>query len=233
MTTYSFDPPKTPSIEIAGSNARFPVRRVYCVGRNYADHAREMGGDPNREPPFFFGKPADAVVAAQGTIAYPPLTSDLHHEIELVIAISGRGVNIPESEALSHVWGYAVGVDLTRRDLQAEAKKLGRPWDWAKGFDQSGPVSAIRPASEIGHPSAGKIWLSVNGEIRQQGDLRDMIWPVESIVSYVSQSIELMPGDVIFTGTPAGVGALQRGDRVSGGVEGVGEFEFVVGNAAA
>lgn len=230
MTTYIFTPPATPSIEIAGTDARFPVRRAYCVGRNYADHAREMGGDPNREPPFFFGKPADAIVPAQGTIAYPPLTSDLHHEIELVIAISKGGVNISESEALSHVWGYAVGVDLTRRDLQAEAKKQGRPWDWAKGFDQSAPVTAIRPASETGHPKSAAIWLSVNGEVRQKGDLQDMIWPIESIVAYVSRSIELQPGDVIFTGTPSGVGALQPGDKVSGGVDGIGEFEFTVGN---
>ncbi|GLZ16780.1 fumarylpyruvate hydrolase [Burkholderia plantarii] len=227
--SYAIQPPAVASVAIAGSSARFPLRRVFCVGRNYAEHAREMGADPTREPPFFFSKPADAVVPAEGTIPYPPLTSDLHHEIELVIAVGQGGKNIDPAQALEHVWGYGVGVDLTRRDLQAEAKKLGRPWDWAKGFDASGPVTPLYPAAEVGHPKGGRIWLSVNGEARQQGDLADMIWPVPDIIAYVSQSIELQPGDLIFTGTPAGVAALQPGDRVEGGVDGIASFAFTVG----
>lgn len=233
MTDYVFAPPAVPSVEIAGSAARFPVRRVFCVGRNYADHAREMGADPNREPPFFFSKPADAIVPASGTVPYPTLTSDLHHEIELVIAIGRGGRAIAADSALDHVWGYGVGVDLTRRDLQAEAKKAGRPWDWAKGFDASGPLTALHPAASIGHPQRGRIWLAVNDDARQQGDLADMIWPITDIVSYASRAVELRAGDLIFTGTPAGVAALQPGDRVTGGVDGVASFEFVVGEKPA
>ncbi|KDB08524.1 fumarylacetoacetate (FAA) hydrolase [Burkholderia sp. lig30] len=229
MSEYVIDAPERPSVEIEQSSARFPVRRVFCVGRNYAEHAREMGADPDREPPFFFSKPADAVVPARGTIPYPPLTADLHHEIELVIAIGRGGRSIEPADALSRVWGYGVGVDLTRRDLQAQAKKLGRPWDWAKGFDASGPVTPLRPAAATGHPARGRIWLAVNGDVRQQGDLADMIWAVPDIVSYVSQAVELQAGDLIFTGTPAGVGALQPGDHVTGGVDGIATFEFVIG----
>lgn len=232
MTDFAVPPPIAPSVEIAGSASRFPVRRVFCVGRNYADHAREMGHDPDREPPFFFTKPADAIVPARDSVPYPPLTADLHHEIELVIAIGRAGRAIPAATALDYVWGYGVGVDLTRRDLQAEAKKLGRPWDWAKGFDASGPLSPLHPAATLGHPSAGRIWLAVNGELRQQGDLADLIWPVADVVSHVSRSVELRPGDLIFSGTPAGVGALQPGDRVTGGVDGVDTFEFVIGARA-
>jgi len=229
MSAYVIDASERPSVEVDQSSARFPVRRVFCVGRNYADHAREMGADPDREPPFFFTKPADAIVPAGGTVPYPPLTSDLHHEIELVVAIGKDGRSIAPADALSHVWGYGVGVDLTRRDLQAEAKKLSRPWDWAKGFDASGPVTALRSASVTGHPASGRIWLAVNGETRQQGDLADMIWAVPDVIAYVSRSVELKAGDLIFTGTPAGVGALQPGDRVTGGVDGVAAFEFVMG----
>ncbi|MCU9956712.1 fumarylacetoacetate hydrolase family protein [Burkholderia sp. BKH01] len=229
MSAYVIDASERPSVEVEQSSARFPVRRVFCVGRNYADHAREMGADPDREPPFFFTKPADAIVPASGTVPYPPLTSDLHHEIELVVAIGKDGRSIDPADALSHVWGYGVGVDLTRRDLQAEAKKLSRPWDWAKGFDASGPVTALRAATAAGHPAVGRIWLAVNGETRQQGDLADMIWAVPDVIAYVSHSVELKAGDLIFTGTPAGVGALQPGDRVTGGVDGVAAFEFVVG----
>ena len=229
MSEYVIDAPERPSVEVEQSSARFPVRRVFCVGRNYAEHAREMGADPDREPPFFFSKPTDAVVPARGTIPYPPLTADLHHEIELVIAIGRGGRSIEPADALSRVWGYGVGVDLTRRDLQAQAKKLGRPWDWAKGFDASGPVTPLRPAAATGHPARGRIWLAVNGDVRQQGNLADMIWAVPDIVSYVSQSVELQAGDLIFTGTPAGVGALQPGDRVTGGVDGVATFEFIIG----
>ena len=171
MSAYVIDAAERPSVEVDQSSARFPVRRVFCVGRNYADHAREMGADPDREPPFFFTKPADAIVPASGTVAYPPLTNDLHHEIELVVAIGKDGRSIDPADALSHVWGYGVGVDLTRRDLQAEAKKLSRPWDWAKGFDASGPVTPLRAAAATGHPATGRIWLAVNGDTRQQGDL--------------------------------------------------------------
>lgn len=233
MTDYVFAPPAVPSVEIAGCAARFAVRRVFCVGRNYADHAREMGADPNREPPFFFTKPADAIVPASGTVPYPTLTSELHYEIELVIAIGRGGRAIAADAALDHVWGYGVGVDLTRRDLQAEAKKAGRPWDWAKGFDASGPVTALHPAASIGHPQRGRIWLAVNGALRQQGDLADMIWPIPDVIAYASRAVELRAGDLIFTGTPAGVAALQPGERVTGGVDGVASFEFVVGEKPA
>jgi len=229
MSAYVIDAAERPSVEVEQSSARFPVRRVFCVGRNYAVNGRERGADPDREPPFFFTKPADAIVPASGTVAYPPLTNDLHHEIELVVAIGKDGRSIDPADALSHVWGYGVGVDLTRRDLQAEAKKLSRPWDWAKGFDASGPVTALRAATATGHPATGRIWLAVNGDTRQQGDLADMIWAVPDVIAYVSRSVELKAGDLIFTGTPAGVGALQPGDRVTGGVDGIATFEFVVG----
>lgn len=229
MTSFAIAAPAIASVAIVGSEQRFALRRVYCVGRNYAAHAREMGGDPNREPPFFFMKPADAVVAASGVIAYPPLTNNLHHEIELVVAIGGAGVNVKPADALKLVWGYGVGVDMTRRDLQDVAKDTRRPWDWGKAFDASAPCSALKPASEIGHPDKGRIWLDVNGANKQTGDLQDLIWPVADIIAYISQAVALAPGDVIFTGTPAGVGALQPGDAVRGGVDGVGEFAFTVG----
>ena len=224
MTEYIFPAPQTVAVPVAGSSASFAVRRVFCVGRNYADHAREMGANPDRDPPFFFTKPADAVVPAAGTLAYPMLTEDLHHEIEMVIAIGKEGRQIEPQDALSYVFGYCVGVDLTRRDLQAVAKKMSRPWDWAKGFDESAPVTSIRRATEIGHPGSGTIWLSVNGETRQTGDLGDMIWPVADIVSHVSQAVVIKPGDLIFTGTPAGVAAGGRGDLLEGSVAGVGEL---------
>ncbi|HEY0200838.1 MAG TPA: fumarylacetoacetate hydrolase family protein [Burkholderiaceae bacterium] len=227
-------PAVTPAtLAIQGQTARFPLRRVYCVGRNYAEHAREMGHDPDREPPFFFSKPADAVVPAAGTVPYPPQTSDLHHEIELIVAIGEGGANIPVEKALGHVWGYAVGVDFTRRDLQAVAKKAGRPWDLAKGFDASGPSTPLVQVSAVGHPAKGRIWLSVNGEVKQQGDLADLIWPVADVIAYLSQSVRLEPGDLIFTGTPSGVGPAQIGDVVAGGVDGVAEFSFTLGPRAA
>ncbi|KQR76424.1 fumarylacetoacetate hydrolase [Burkholderia sp. Leaf177] len=231
MAEYIFPPSPVVAVRIAGSTASFPVRRVFCVGRNYADHAREMGANPDREPPFFFTKPADAVVPAAGTLAYPMLTEDLHHEIEMVIAIGKEGSRIDPENALEYVLGYSVGVDLTRRDLQAIAKKMSRPWDWAKGFDESAPVTPIHLAEKHGHPGTGKIWLSVNGETRQTGDLADMIWPVADIISHVSHAVVIKPGDLIFSGTPAGVGALNRGDTVTGGVEGVAEFQFEIGGA--
>lgn len=229
MTDYVFTPAQTPSLAVEGSTARFPLRRVFCVGRNYSEHAREMGHDPDREPPFFFMKPADAVVPAAGVIAYPPLTADLHHEVELVVAIGKGGVDISVDQAFSHIWGYALGIDLTRRDLQAQAKKLARPWEWAKAFDESAPCTALQPVSAVGHPGSGRIWLKVNGEQRQLGDLADQIWSVSEVISHASRSVALQPGDLIFTGTPAGVGALQPGDVVSAGIDGLGELQFTLG----
>ena len=219
---------KQPSVAVAGSEDRYPVRRVYCVGRNYGAHAREMGHDPDREPPFYFMKPADAVVDGANAIQYPPRTMDFHHEIELVVAIGRSGSNILSNQSLEHVFGYAVGIDFTRRDLQKEAKKLGRPWDTAKGFDQSAPVSAIHPASDLGHPSSGRIWLAVNGEERQIGDLNELIWDVAESVAELSTLFRLEPGDLILTGTPAGVALsgrfpyLSAGDVVELQIDGLG-----------
>jgi fumarylpyruvate hydrolase len=219
--TYVIPAPAQASVEVAGSNQRFPVHRIYCVGRNYAAHAREMGMDPEREPPFFFSKPADAVVPNGAAVAYPPRTSNLHHEIELVVAIGTGGRDIPLANALAHVFGYAVGNDLTRRDLQFAAREKGQPWDVSKGFDHSAPVSAIRRAAEVGHPERGLIWIEVNGERRQQADLSEMIWNVPEIIVELSTLFELVPGDLIFTGTPAGVGPVQRGDSLVGGIDGL------------
>jgi fumarylpyruvate hydrolase len=231
MSEFVITPPATPSVAVAGSSARFPIRRVFCVGRNYAAHAREMGKDPDREPPFFFMKPADAVVAAQGVVPYPPATSDLHHEVEMVVALGGGGANVAPADALSLVWGYGVGLDLTRRDMQAVAKEMSRPWDLAKGFDASAPCSALRPVSEVGHPADARIWLEINGDVKQDGSLQEMIWPVADVISHISRFVTLAPGDLIFSGTPAGVGPLQPGDRVHGAVDGVAEFDFEVGAA--
>ena len=219
--SYEFAPPMAPSVEIAGASTRFPVHRIYCVGRNYAAHAREMGADPAREPPFFFSKPADAVVPNGAPVPYPPRTANLHHEIELVVAIGEGGRNIPVASALAHVFGYAVGNDLTRRDLQAAAKDKGQPWDTSKGFDHSAPITAIRRVADVGHPARGAIWLEVNGQPRQRADLCEMIWSVPEIVSELSMLYELKPGDLVFTGTPAGVGPLVRGDSLVGGIEGL------------
>ncbi|HEX4332560.1 MAG TPA: fumarylacetoacetate hydrolase family protein, partial [Usitatibacter sp.] len=194
------------TIPVSGSDRHFAVRRIYCVGRNYAAHAIERGSDPTREPPFFFQKPTDAVVANNATLVYPPKTKDLQHEIELVVCIGTGGTNIPVDKALSHVFGYAVGLDMTRRDLQTEAKKMQRPWEMGKAFDQSMPVSAIQPAAKIGHPSQGAIWVKVNGQTKQTGDLNQQIWRVEEAISYLSNYGALEPGDVIMNGTPAGVG---------------------------
>ncbi len=218
--------PAVPVLPVKGTEAVFPVRRVYCIGRNYADHAREMGNDPDREPPFFFGKPHDTVVPRGGSVAYPPATANLHHEVELVVALAAGGADIPAAEALGHVFGYAVGIDLTRRDLQAKAKDKGQPWETAKGFDQSAPVSPVVPATLVGHPDHGAIWLAVNGVERQRGDLSQMIWSVSEVIAHVSKFVALAPGDLIFTGTPAGVGPIIRGDRVHCGIEGVGELEI-------
>jgi len=219
-TEFVFVPPPTPSIQIAGSSRRFPVHRIYCVGRNYAEHAREMGSDPKVEPPVFFTKPADAVVANGTPVPYPPRTESLHYEVELVVAIGGDGRNIPASQAQAHIFGYAVGNDLTRRDLQSAAKKKGLPWDTGKAFDASAPIASIRPAS-LGHIERGRIWLTVNGEIRQQSDIRELIWSVPEVIAELSTLFELKAGDLIYTGTPAGVGPLKAGDRIECGVEGL------------
>jgi fumarylpyruvate hydrolase len=214
-----------PTIEVAGSALRFPVRRIFCVGRNYAEHAREMGMGSERTPPFFFTKPADAVVPGGSDVPYPSHTMNLHHEIEMVVAIGSGGRDVKAEAALTLVFGYAVGNDLTRRDQQGVAKDLGRPWDVAKGFDHSAPVTPIVPVAKSGHPVAGRIWLEVNGRPRQQGDISDMIWKVPEIIAELSTWFELFPGDLIFTGTPAGVGPLTPGDRVRGGVDGIAMLE--------
>ncbi|RKR76680.1 fumarylacetoacetate hydrolase family protein [Frondihabitans australicus] len=240
MSDYVVTPPEVPSVAVAGSSARFPVRRILCVGRNYADHAREMGSDPDREPPFFFAKPGDAVVPASGTVPYPTVTAQLEYEVELVVAIGVGGASITPESALDHVWGYGVGVDLTRRDRQQEAKDTRRPWDLSKGFDASAPVAPLVPAGAVSGgadagrvPAAGRVWLAVNGAVKQDGDLDQMIWPVADVIAAASRAWELAPGDLIFTGTPSGVGPIVPGDTVTGGIDGLGEFSFVVGEAPA
>jgi fumarylpyruvate hydrolase len=223
MTRLTHTPPPPVRVPVEGSDALFPVRRVLCVGRNYAAHRREMGGD-DRDPPFFFAKPADAIVPPGGQVPFPSATTNLHHEIELVVALKSGGADIPVDQALSHVFGYAVGVDLTRRDLQALAKDKGQPWEASKGFDASGPISAIRPSTDA--PPQGRIRLSVNGESRQDAVVADMIWNVAEIISEASKLWSLQAGDLIFTGTPEGVGPMQAGDWVEGEVEGVGALAF-------
>ncbi|MFM8480113.1 MAG: fumarylacetoacetate hydrolase family protein [Gammaproteobacteria bacterium] len=225
---YIITPPEQAVVAIEGSDSVFPVRRVYCVGRNYEAHAREMGKDPTREPPFMFQTPADAVVPNGSVIDYPPQTQNFHHEIELVVAIGKGGVDIAAANALEHVLGYAVGVDLTRRDLQLAARDAGRPWEWGKAFDRSAPCSAIVLAEKLGHPSRGRIWLSVNGTLRQDAAISQLIWSVPEIIAFVSRSMALAPGDLIFTGTPAGVGPLLAGDVVTGGVDGIGTIEIQI-----
>jgi fumarylpyruvate hydrolase len=221
MAEYVIPPPAVASVPVAGGG-RLPARRIFCVGRNYAEHVREMGGDPNRDVPFFFTKPADALLTEGADMPYPTMTGDLHHEMELVAAIGRGGADIPEAEALNHVWGYAAGLDMTRRDLQSEAKKKGRPWDMSKGFDHSAPIGEIVPAAKIGHPDRGLIQLKVNGAVRQTSDLSKMIWSVAETVAYLSRLVRLAPGDLIFTGTPEDVAAVQKGDVLEGFVEGVG-----------
>ena len=214
----------TPSLPIAESNQAFPVGRIYCVGRNYAEHAREMGHDPEREPPFFFMKPADAIVGNGAAIPYPQVTKDLHHEIEMVVAIGKDGANIAVEKALDHVFGYGVGLDMTRRDLQGEAKKMGRPWEMGKAFDNSAPCTALKTVAMAGHPAKGAIWLKVNGAVKQKGDLSEMIWNVPEMIAYLSNLLTLRAGDVIMSGTPAGVGPVKGGDKLEGHVEGVGDL---------
>ncbi len=224
---YVITAPAMPTLPVRGSGDVFPVHRIYCVGRNYAAHAIEMGHDPDREPPFFFQKNPDNLLVG-ADFPYPDKSSDVHHEIEMVVALGAGGVDIPIETALACVWGYAVGIDMTRRDLQGEAKKLGRPWEVGKAFEHSAPCSEVVPAADIGHPEHGRVWLEVNGERRQQGDLNQLIWKVPEIISYLSGLFRLAPGDLIMTGTPAGVGPVQRGDRLRGGVEGVAEIALEV-----
>jgi fumarylpyruvate hydrolase len=217
---YVFQPPAPAAVAIRGTEQMFPVHRIYCVGRNYAAHAREMGKDPDREPPFFFCKPADAVVANHATIPYPSRTSNLHHEVELVVAIGQGGKNILPADALGYIFGYAVGNDLTRRDLQTDLKNKGHPWETGKAFEHSAPVGAIEPAASRTFNHA-RIWLTVNGQMRQEANTSDLIWSVPDVISELSALFELCPGDLIFTGTPAGVGAVKSGDRMEAGIDGL------------
>ncbi len=227
MPEYVIAPPPQATVPVAGGGL-FPVRRIFCVGRNYAEHALEMGGNPEREPPFFFTKPADAVVTGGADMPYPTHTSDLHHEMELVVAIGAGGADIPTAAALSHVFGYAAGIDMTRRDLQNQAKEQRRPWDMSKGFDHSAPIGDIVRAAAFPDPTRGKIELKVNGAVRQSSDLSQMIWSVAETVAYLSGLVRLAPGDLIFTGTPAGVGAVARGDVLKGSIDGVGTVRVPV-----
>jgi fumarylpyruvate hydrolase len=225
---YVIEPPAIASLPVRGTLARFPVRRVYCVGRNYAAHAIEMGHDPNKEPPFFFQKNPDNIILSGEAFPYPPKTQDVHFEIEMVVALGKGGADIPVEKALDHVYGYAVGLDMTRRDLQSEAKDLRRPWELGKAFEFSAPCSEIVRASEIGHPDKGAIWLDVNGVRKQTGDLNQLIWKVPEMISYLSGLFTLAAGDIIMSGTPAGVGAVVKGDVMRGYVEGVGELNTPV-----
>jgi fumarylpyruvate hydrolase len=230
--SYVFAPAPVVAVPVVGASEQFAVRRIYCVGRNYEAHAREMGHDPDREPPFFFGKPADAVLyvapGTTGEFPYPPQSKNVNYEMELVAAIGKAGKDIAAERALEHVYGYALGIDMTRRDLQAEAKKLGRPWDTAKGFDYSAPLGPIHPVSKVGHIDHGAIWLSVNGQDKQRSDVSQLIWSTAETIAYLSTLFELKPGDLIFTGTPEGVGAVVKGDLMKGGVDGLGDFSVRV-----
>jgi len=228
MTSFVIPSPPQPSIAIAGESQSFPVRRIWCVGRNYLEHIREMGND-ERAPPFFFAKHADMLEPDGATIPYPPLTKDLHHEVELIVALKSGGLNISAEQAFDHIYGYAVGIDLTRRDLQQAARKKERPWEIGKSFDHSAPCGALQPAAIIGHPAQGRIWLSVNGTERQKGDLTELIWSVPEIIAQLSQQVSLAAGDIIMTGTPAGVAALSPGDQIECGVDGIGTLKIRIG----
>ncbi len=216
------------SLPIVGNEKRFPVRRIYCVGRNYLDHIRETAGADEREPPFFFQKPTDAILANGGEFPYPPQSEKTHHEIELVVAIGTGGKEIKAENALDHVYGYTVGIDMTRRDLQGVAKEMRRPWEAGKSFDRAAPCSAIVPVADIGHPNSGRIWLAVNDEIRQDGDLAQQIWNVSESIAHLTKLFELVPGDLIMTGTPAGVGSVNPGDKVTGGINGIADIAVSV-----
>ncbi len=225
---YVIPPPPQAAIAVAGSDKLFPVRRIWCVGRNYVEHIREMGQD-ERLPPFYFAKPADAVVPDGATVPYPSLTKDMHHEVELVVALKSGGRNLKVAKALDTVWGYGVGIDLTRRDLQIASRNQQRPWEIGKAFDASAPCGPLRPASEIGHPSKGRIMLSCNGKVRQDGDLNQMIWNVPEIIANLSEMVELAPGDIIMTGTPSGVAATVAGDKLECEIEAVGRLTVTIG----
>lgn len=223
MPNFAIPPAPTVALPIVGTDATFPVRRVYCIGRNYAAHAIEMGHDPDRDPPFFFQKNPDNLDPS-GTFPYPLQSNDVHHEVELAIALRAGGTNIPLDQALDHVFGYALALDMTRRDLQGQAKKMGRPWEIGKAFERSAPVGPIHPVAQVGHPDQGRIALRVNGELRQEGDLNQMIWKVPEMISYLSQYFDLAPGDVILSGTPAGVGPVETADRMELTIEGLGQL---------
>jgi fumarylpyruvate hydrolase len=229
--SFVIAPPPQASIPVSGDSKAFPVRRIWCVGRNYLEHIREMGND-ERAPPFFFAKHADMIVADGATIPYPPLTKDFHHEVELIVALKSGGLNIPAAQALDHVFGYGVGIDLTRRDLQQASRKKERPWEIGKSFDNSAPCGALKPAAKIGHPTKGKIWLSVNGTEKQKGDLIELIWNVPEIIAQLSEQVALAAGDIIMTGTPAGVGALAAGDKIECGIDGIGTLKVAIGQPA-
>ncbi len=216
------------SLPIVGNEKRFPVRRIYCVGRNYLDHIRETAGADEREPPFFFQKPTDAILANGSEFPYPPQSEKTHHEIELVVAIGTGGKEIKTENALDHVYGYTVGIDMTRRDLQSKAKEMRRPWEAGKSFDRAAPCSAIVPAADIGHPDSSRIWLAVNDEIRQDGNLAQQIWNVSESIAHLTKLFELVPGDLIMTGTPAGVGSVNPGDKITGGIDGIAEIAVTV-----
>lgn len=227
MEEYVIPEPRRATLGVKNTEKLFPVRRIHCVGRNYADHIREMGND-ERDPPFFFQKPADAILPSGSDFPYPPLSSDVHHEIELVVAIGKGGHDIEQQDALNHVFGYGVGIDMTRRDLQAQQKEMRRPWEIGKAFDHAAPCSVLSSVDDAGHPDTGRIWLAVNGTVRQDGDLAQQIWNVQETIWHLSKSVSLEPGDLIMTGTPAGVGPVQRGDIITGGIDGVGDISLNV-----
>ena len=227
MSDYVIPQPAQPSLPVKGTNARFPVRRIYCIGRNYADHAVEMGHDPDKEPPFFFQKNGDNVISS-GEFPYPPQTNDVHYEVEMVVALKSGGANISEADAMQHVFGYGIGLDMTRRDLQGEMKKLGRPWEIGKAFERSAPMGPLVPASETGHLESGAISLTVNGEDRQKGDLNQMIWKVPEQIAYLSRFYDIASGDLIMSGTPAGVGPIKKGDVMECKIEGLDPLKVTV-----
>ncbi len=227
MTQYAIETPPVVAIPVAGQDTLFPVRRIYCIGRNYAAHAIEMGHDPDREDPFFFQKNPNNLTTSD-TFPYPPHTSDVHHEAEMLVALKTGGTNIPVESALDHVFGYGLALDMTRRDLQGIAKKAGRPWEIGKAFEQSAPCGPVHPVSEVGHPDQGRVELKVNGEVRQEGDLNQMIWKVPEMISYLSEYFELAPGDVILSGTPSGVGPVVKGDQMELSIDGLGTLSVVV-----